>query len=273
MKKIFLLPVLFFSISLNAQINKIDHFFMSSPKAEALFNLFTAKFGLPQVWDYKHWGGFSSGAVSLGNVALEFVNYKGATKTKFEGIALEPHQPAEEILKILDDVKVMHDTIEPTISVISNGMTVSWANMSLKNLLPGEAWLFICDYKNREKILLNSKRSADSLRDKKGGPLGVISLKEIVIGSTNFSFHKTELAKLPGIKPGKNDVFNFKQGPSLQLKKSNTNGIEKIVVKVYSIEIAKAWLRSQNILGRSYQNIVSIDPQALGGLVVELTDK
>src|SRR5687768_4762836 len=113
MKKYILLGLIFLATSLSAQINKIDHFLASSPKAETLFNLFKNKLELPVDWDYKTWGDFSSGAVTLGNVAFEFVYYKGVTKTTFDGVALEPKQTVEEIKNMLDEVKIMHDSIQP----------------------------------------------------------------------------------------------------------------------------------------------------------------
>lgn len=273
MKPYFLFCLVFFVFNANAQINKIDHFYLSSPKADTLFNLFTNKLGLPTDWDYKSWGDFSSGAVSLGNVAFEFVFYNGVTKTSFDGIALEPKQSVEEIIEVLNNAKVMHDTIVANTFVMSNGKIGGWSNMSFKNLLPDEAGLFICDYKNREQISLYRKKSSDTLKSNNGGPLGVLSLKEIVIGSTNFSMHKNELVKLPGINSNKDNVYSFKEGPSIRLTNSTTNGFEKIVIKVRSVDQARKYLKSQNLIGKSSKNSVYIDQKAIDGLIIELIDK
>lgn len=272
MKKCILLGLIFFASSLKAQINKVDHFYASSPKAETLFNLFKNKFRMPVDWDYKSWGDFSSGAVTLGNIAFEFVYYKGVPKTTFEGIGLEPQQSVEEIQIILDEATIMHDTIEPNTFVMKNGKLGGWSNMSLKNLLPAEAGLFICDYKNREEISFYRNKSADTLKNNNGGPLGVLFLKEIVIGSTNISLNKKELAKLPGIQVNKDDVYSFKDGPSIRLINSTINGFDKIVIKVSSVENAKKYLKSQNLLGNSTKNSVFIDTNSTDGLIIELTD-
>jgi hypothetical protein len=58
MEKLILFGFAFFSISLNAQINRVDHFFASSPKAEKLFKLFKEKLELPVAWEYQNWGSF-----------------------------------------------------------------------------------------------------------------------------------------------------------------------------------------------------------------------
>ncbi len=273
MTKFSLIALLLISNNISAQINKIEHFFAVSPKADSLFSLFNKKLGTPIVWEYKTWGEFSSGAISLGNVAFEFVNYQGVNTTKFEGIALEPKQSIEEFIKLLDSKQIQHDTIESSTYVSKDGSIGGWSNLNLKNLLPDEAGLFICDYKKRKQIYDNRKLSSDSLKSIKGGPLGIIYLKEIVIGSKKYLFHTMELLKHPGIQKDSSSIYSFKEGPAIKLKSSKTNEIEKIVLKVYSLNKAKQYLASKGLLGQSSANSISIDPSAVDGLQIELTDK
>ncbi len=155
---------------------------------------------------------------------------------------------------------------------MKDGSIGGWSNMNLKNLLPEEAGIFICDYKKRDAILKNRRQAADSLKNKNGGPLGILYLKEIVIGSSNEPFHSLALAKLPGIKKTSNDLFSFNEGPSLRLKNSKINGIEKIVVKVKSIKKARTFLVENNLLGAATTTSIYIDPKVLDGLIIELTD-
>lgn len=273
LRKLVFIWIVVIPVSLNAQVIKIDHFFASSAIAENLFILFKTKFELPVEWDYKTYGGFSSGAVTLGNTALEFVNYKDVSKTKFEGIALLPQQSVEEIIKLLDDVSIKHDTIESNTYKMSNGSMAGWSNMGLNELLPEEITLFIYDYKNRQELLQSIKKTQDSLKNKKGGPLGIVSLKEIVIGSNKSSLHKNQLIKLPGINLDDNNLFGFTDGPSIRLVNSNNNGIEKIIIKVHSVDLVKKYLTSQNLMGSFTKNSVFIDTAAIDGLVIEFTDQ
>lgn len=273
MKIIISLGVILICATLNAQVTKVEHFFVSSPKAGSLFRLFNTKLGIPIVWDYQTWGEFSSGGISFGNVAFEFVNYQGIAKTKFDGIALEPKQSVEEFIKILDASKVSHDTIEANTYVSKDGSVGGWSTLNLKNLLPDEAGIFICDYKRRDQVSKNRKLSADSLKNNNGGPLGILFLKEIVIGSANYAYHNLELAKLPGIKQNIAGLFSFLEGPSLRLKVSATNNIEKIVLKVHSLEAAKKYLKSKGLLGSTSIHSIFIDPNSVDGLLFELTDK
>lgn len=254
------------------QVNKIEHFFVSSPQAEKYFNFFKDNLGLPVVWKFQTWTDFASGGLSLGNVAFEFVIYKGVTKTKFDGIAFEPKQHMEEFIVELEKHQIAYDTIENNTHVNTNGDLVGWTNLGLPEILPKEANVFVCDYKQRELVSNNRKKAADSLYKKQGGALGILSLEEIVIASKDFEKHKKNFSKLPGVIKYKNNLFGFQSGPSIRLKKSSHSAIEKIIVRVKSIPLAKAYLVSQNLLGKTTKNSIFISETAIDGLQVELID-
>ncbi len=193
----------------NAQITKIEHFFASSPQAEMLFHFFSKDLGLPVVWNFQTWTDFSSGGVTLGNVAFELVNYKGVNKTWFDGFALEPRQPVEKFINDLDRSGIGHDTIQANTWTNDKGVFVGWSNLGLMNVLPDESNLFICDYKAREAVLSGRNKAADKLQQLYGGALGIISMKEIVICTTGYMQHRKELQKLPGIKKKSDGLFVF----------------------------------------------------------------
>jgi hypothetical protein len=270
MKKYILFGFIFFSFSLNAQINGIDHFFVSSPKAEKLFKFFKEELRLPVAWDYKTWGSFSSGAVSLGNVSFEFVFFDSVKITKFDAIALEARQSTEDFILVLDSSKVVHDTIEYNTYTKKNGSIGGWSTLTLRNLLPENAGLFICDYKERDQVLIAITRDSAELIKQKGGSLGIICLKEIVVGSLDPINNKKELSKLPGVIRDETEVYNFKKGASIRLIKSNVGSIEKIVIRIHSITAARKYLKLHNLLGRSSKNSLYIDPKAIEGLTIEL---
>ncbi len=270
MKKYILICVQLFSISVNAQITRVEHIFAGSPKAEEVFNFFRKELGLPAIWNFQNWGDFASGGVTLGNVVLEIGTHDGAARTTFERIALEPRQPAEEFILQLDRAKVLHDTLERH---TDNDTVPVWSTITLRGLLPEQVGLSVYDFKSREDVSSTRKRASDLLGTRKGGPLGVVLLKEIVVGAKNISTYTKALAKLPGIKKQGDALFGFQEGPSLRLQGSKTEGIEKIVVKVRSLAEAETYLTSLNLLGKSSAKSIIIDPQALDGLVVELVEK
>jgi hypothetical protein len=272
MKKLILLPLILLALHSSAQITKIEHFFVSSPTAEKLFNFFRDQFRLPVIWNYQQWTGFASGGLSLGNVAFEFVVYEGITETKFAGIALEPKQHLEEFIIELDKKLIGHDSIQNNTYVNTSGVLVGWSNLGLPGLLPAEANLFICDYKNREGILNNRKKGSDSLQLIQGGPLGIIGLKEIVISSSDLEKHAKELSKLPGIRKDNHHLFSFEAGPSIRLEKSTKSGINKIIIQVKSLGNAKKFLRAQQLLGKVEARSIYLNDLHIDGLQVELVE-
>jgi hypothetical protein len=276
--KYFIIPcfTLFFLLRLthaHSQVNKIEHFFASSPKAEKLFHFFSKELGLPVVWNFQSYGDFASGGVTLGNVAFELVTYKGADITSFNGIALEPAKHMEEFEKELDKLGIGHDSIDnSTVSKDSIGALRGWSTLTPVGLLPQEANLFVCDYKNRQRIAENRKKGADQLKETNGGGLGVTSLIEIVIGETDPSKYEKQWLKLPDVKKD-GDLFIFRDGPALRLQEAEKNGISKIVIKVKSLKTAKAFLESRKILGKKNKDSSFILPEATDGLQIELVEK
>ena len=257
---------------IHAQVNKIEHFFASSPKPEKLFDFFSGELGLPVLWSFQSFGDFASGGVTLGNVAFELVTFKGADTTSFNGIALEPIRHMEEFEKELDRLGIAHDTIDNSnVSKGLNGTLRGWSTLTPKNLLPDEANLFVCDYKSRQQVAEKRRKGADRLEEVNGGELGIILLKEIVIGSTDPGIYEKQMLKLPDLKKT-GELFTFIEGPSLRLQKCEKNWISKIVIVVKSLKSAKLFLESKKILGKVAANSVFISPLAIDGLEIELVE-
>jgi hypothetical protein len=273
MKKCFLLGLILLSFFANAQITRIDHFFASSPKAEKLFKLFKEELKLPVAWEYQNWGSFASGGISLGNVAFEFVSYDSIITTKFDGIALEPRRSVEEFILILDANHISHDTIEANTYKKKDGSIGGWSNLNLPDLLPKEVGFFVCDYKQREEVRAANRKDSIELIRRKGGALGIVLLKEIIITSNDFMNSTIKLSKLPGISSNSSGLFSFSNGTSLRLKESTTSGIEKIVILVNSLIKTKEYLKSSGLLGMALNGEVFINSAAIEGLAIQFVDK
>jgi len=273
MKKFFLSGLILSSFFANAQITRIDHFFVSSPKAEKLFKLFKEELKLPVSWEYKNWGSFASGGISLGNVAFEFVSFDSLLRTKFDAIALEPRQSVEEFVLVLDANQIAHDTIEPNTYKKKDGSIGGWSNLNLPDLLPKEVGFFICDYKQREEVKAANRKDSIELIERKGGSLGIFSLKEIVITSNDLINSRLKLSKLPGIANNNTELFSFSSGTSIRLKNSPTSGIEKIVILVNSLVKTKEYLRSNGLLETVSTEDVFMKASAIEGLRIQFVDK
>jgi hypothetical protein len=284
MRYIFLVLIFFNTIKIKARINQIDHIYAVAPMPDKSFFFFRKELGLPVVWDRKVNGQYESSAVWLGNVSLEFVSGDSTKNAQFEGIGLEPLQSIKDILPVLDENKVPHDSSQSfKFKVTDKGNpeeVIGWTAMDVLNIFPPEIDFYIIDYNNKKRFDLNRSVANDSLENIKGGPLGVMFLKEIVIASGNFSTCKAVLNRIPGIKMSGDDLFSFNKGPSIKLVNytndathSGDTGIIKIVIRVRSVNTAMRYLGSKKISGKSSKDSVYIDPAAVNGLLVELVDK
>jgi hypothetical protein len=260
--------------SAKAQIDKVEHFYVSSAHAEKHFHFFKDAFHLPVVWDYLPWGNFSSGGLTLGNAVIEFVKSEHSTQTGFAGIGLQPHGSAENTIATLNAANVIHDDIIPFIFTLDNGAKdTAWEIAHVKNMLPENVDFLFCDYKHRKEIQKGRDDASDSLSLLNGGPLGIMGVQAIVIGCKNVAVCSNELAKLPGIKRAENNLFQFDSGPAIQLMSSDNDGIDKIVVKVSSLNKARQYLQSNNLLGTATNNSLYINSEAIEGLKIQLLDK
>lgn len=88
----------------------------------------------------------------MGNVVFEFVSFEGVKGSRFDGIALEPTQHMEQFIKQLDQLAIPHDSVQNNTHVNKDGVLIGWANVGLPSILPKEANLFVCDYKQREMV-------------------------------------------------------------------------------------------------------------------------
>jgi hypothetical protein len=268
MKHLFI-AVSFFYCSISfGQFDKIDHLVVASPNAEQLYKLFKDAFQLPVLFNYQTFGSFSSGGLSLGNVTIEFGTAKNITRTAFDAIAVEPHETAERTLTNLDLLDIPHGSINPYVTTFPNGARDTvWKTATLAGPL------FICDYSHRDEVHNLQKRMADSLQLRQGGPLGIIKLKEIVVGGEELTRFSNEFLKFPGQITGNDSLIQFSSGPSIRLVKRDHLSIEKIIIHVNSISRAKNYLQQKGLLGSASGDSVFIEPGAISGLSIELMEK
>jgi hypothetical protein len=263
------LAVHFFSV--NAQVVKVEHFNAQTTHAPDLFELFRSTFKLPVVFDYQEFGNFSSGGIWLGNITLELANYRGITPVNaiFKGIALEPVQHTDTIVRMLDDYGIMHGNPAPARFMVDNVEKTYWTNIVLKDLTADNIRVFICDYTDRS-FVNNPKRIAKSvLNEIDGGPLGIMGLKKIVISASNPLKTVNAWTSIPGAKKAGENHFSFFEGPEIVIEKAEKDAVKEITVQVRSVENATKFLTDNHMLAVENTNIM-IDPEKLFGLRIIL---
>lgn len=258
-------------------VSKVEHFYATAPDAERLFHVFRDSLGLAQVWPYQLWGGFASGGVTLGNVVFELVWWKteegAALPTQLSGIALEPVGGTDSLVAALARRGIAHAPPDSNVQVNLAGRTVGWTNTMLTGMLPEPRSVFVCDYADREMVAAGRRRASDSLAATNGGPLGVLALREIVVGVPDVDAARAQWGTLVG-EPAQavGDLVAFGTGPQIRLVRSASPEIQRMVVQVRSLERARTFLTERGWLGESTARAIAIGPALIGGLRVMLVE-
>lgn len=257
-----------------APASRIEHFYATSLDAERLYHFFRDTLGLPQVWPFQRWGNFASGGLTLGNVVFELVAEDDPRqRTAFAGIALEPVGTTDSLLPVLADRGIAHERPDSNVNRNEAGELVGWVNTGLPAFA---AWgVFFCDYQQRARIALGRSRAADALAAAGGGPLGVRSLEEIVLGATDLGEARRIWRRLGAVPaPGAvGDVFAVGAGPRIRLVRADAAGIREITVAVRSLAVARSALAARGVLGDARDGRVWLGRAAAGGLQVALVER
>jgi len=255
---------------------RVEHFFVASDEAQALFTYFKDTFQLPEVWPFKAFGSFSSGGLSLGNVVLEFMlsgrdNEPG--KTRFQGIAFEPTGNAEMTRLELAKRNIPHTlgrTSEPGAPV--RQARVGWENVGLTDFPPKNKFVFFCDYKDRGRNRAGRKAASDALVKRMGGPLGIIGVAEITVGVQDLEEARSKWSALLAPSPRiSDDTFVFESGPRIRLVRAESPSIQGIILSVRSLDEAEKFLKERQLLVKDVGQI-AISPQAIEGLSIRLVE-
>lgn len=256
-------------------VSKIEHFYATAPDAERLFHFFRDSLGLAEAWPYRSWGDFSSGGISLGNVAFELVYHTpgaaGVLPTAFAGIAFEPVAGTAGLLTELARRGIAHESPDSTFTVTARGDRLGWINTGLPDW--SAYGLFFCDYVPRDHVAAGRRAAADRLAAARGGALGVLAMREIRLGAADLEAAHTawrQLIDSPVQESG--DAFAFGEGPGVRLVPAPEARILGIVLQVQSLERARAYLAERGWLGEPSAESVAIAPAVLGGLHIELVE-
>jgi hypothetical protein len=257
----------------NSLARQVDHIIIQSDDPEATFKLLSETLRLPIAWPFQSYGDFSSGAVNLGNVALEVIHLKDR-RPGFTGVALEP--VASESLPILtanlDARGVAHDAPDPTLQKDPSGKEyLAWTIIPLSDLPPAGA-IFFCKY----TFDLDSGRAkaAQALHDSGGGPVGVLSVKQLVIGAANIVAAQREWSRIlgPPQHRGRELAWQVGAGPPLYLVAAHKDAILQLRLMVKSLSTARVFLTKKKLLGRDSGREITLNPLHTSGAVISFVE-
>jgi hypothetical protein len=252
-------------------VRQIDHILIESDQAEELFRLFTEKLGLPVVWPYSMYKDFSSGGVGFGNVNLE-VTRSERLHSGLTGVALEPTPTSvSELLSGLDAHGLKHGEPAPYSEKDSSGTERLRLTTVSMTSLPPASTIFFCKF--TFDIGERRARIRGELQNHAGGPLGVESISELVIGVKDMAAAQHDWSLLLGpAPPSQESLWQIGAGPALRLVAGKEDRLLLLRVKVKSLERARAFLKAENLLGLDAGHEISLDPSHVAGADVRLVE-
>ena len=264
-----------------APIRQIDHIMIRTDDPRELYAFFADVLQLPVAWPLMSpRPGVTTGGVAFGNVNVEAIQVPGQRDKapRLLGFAFEP-SPLDECLAELDRRGITYGERRPLVSVGSNGSrNVQWTNVTLRQFsdsdgpADGTMYIFLSEY-NPTYVDVGQRRARlrKELAESGGGPLGVVAVKEMVVGLTDLEAARRLWQKLlDPVPPSMPDVWQVGDGPGIRLVPARENAIRTLVVSVASLPKAKSFLRGRSLLGSESDEAATVDSSKIGGLDIRL---
>lgn len=264
----------FFSFMLqyvNAQVLGVENLTIRTTRARKLFLLFTDSLGLPAVFNYQLMGTEPGGRIWMGNTAFSFTEAAAGITGLFSEISLEPVQHGGVLLETLKNYGIAHREPESIPCKVKNEEKPCWKNIGLTDLL-ADAWKVVITDDINPVFLSDQKKKAKKIfSERAGGSLGIVGVKQLVIGTTDPEKTGQAWVSIPGAKRKESNLFRFIEGPEIGLIKTATNEIKEIRIQVRSQAIAAAFLLQKGLLKKE-GDLTLIDPAVMNGLRIVLVE-
>ena len=117
------------------------------------------------------------------------------------------------------------------------------------------------------------RRSIADFIARRGGSLGLVSVKEVVIGTTNLSATARRWHNLlyPAQEMGA-ACWQLAEGPAIRLLAAEQDAIHHLVWEVESLDEAEQVLGDMGLLGRVREDEIRIKREMMGGLDIRLIE-
>jgi hypothetical protein len=268
-----------------APVQYIDHIMIRSDDPDELFALFSKTFQLPIAWPLAERGRVVSGGIGFGNVNIEAIMFPGQindpTPTHLVGLALKPLSLGES-LRELERRGITYGAPRPFISVGPNGArATSFTNVTLKQLSdadrPGAATVqvFLSEYNPMyvDAVARRSRLRAE-LAARRGGPLGLVRVQEVIIGTVDLRGANRTWQMLVAPAPSADvNLWRIGDGPAVRLVQAERDMIQGLVLAVADLPTARDFLVTSGFLGASSETELVIAPSKIRGLNIRLVSE
>jgi hypothetical protein len=249
-----------------------------------LYAFFAETLQLPIAWPMTSpSAGVMTGGAGVGNVNIEAIQVPGQTdaRPRLLGFAFEPTVLDESLIE-LNRRGLTAGERRPLVATGPDGSKRTlWTNVTLRQFSdsdsPADATIhvFLSEY---SPAYVNVDERRERLREQLlksgGGPLGVIDVKEVVIGAVDLEAARRLWQKLlDPTPPAASNAWQIGSGPAVRLVPGKENRVEALLIRVVSLERAKAFLREKQLLGVDAGRQVTIDPSKIGGVDLRLVER
>lgn len=265
-------------------VRQIDHIMIRSEEPRNLYGLFVETFELPVAWEMATRGSVMSGGVSFGNVNVEAIRFPGQTRkqSSLVGFALEPHPSLRDALAELDRRHIPYGALRPFVTRDPQGIAQTlWTNVTLRRFSDSDTpvgarmHIFFSEYSPAYvDVDQRRKRLRDALVACHGGALGVDSVVEVRIGTTDLRRDiKQWEALVAPYQESTHGSLPIGGGPAVRLVRAATNEMQGFVVAVTSLRKAEVFLRERMLLGTVSDGEITLDSSNIEGLDIRLVEK
>ena len=265
-------------------IRQIDHVMIRTGNPPELYSFFAETLRLPAAWPMTSpRPGVMTGGVAFGNVNVEAIQFPGQTdpRPRLVGFALEPAALDDSVLE-LNRRGLSTGERRPLVATAPDGSRRTlWTNVTLRQFSDSEnpadatIHIFLSEY-SATYVNVDERRARlrSQLGNTDGGPLGVVDVKEVMIGAADVEAARRQWQTLlDPLPPTTSNTWQIGSGPAVRLVAANENRIQALVIRVASLERARAFLRDRQLLGADAAGQVTIDPSKVGGLDLRLVDR
>jgi hypothetical protein len=224
-----------------------------------------------------------TGGVRFGNVNVEAIQFPGQTdpRPRLVGLALEPSALDESLIE-LNRRGLTYGERRPLIAPGPDGAgRTLWTKETLPQFSDSDSpanatiHIFLSEY-SPSYVNVDERRARlrAQLVNSGGGPLGVVDVKEVIIGAVDVAMAQRLWQRLLDPSPSApSNTWQVGAGPALRLVPANENHLEGLLIRVSSLERARAFLREKQLLGVDAAGQVTMEPSKAGGLDLRLVER
>lgn len=219
--------------------------------------------------------GVMTGGVGFGNVNIEAIQFPGQAdpRPRLVGFAFEPSGLDESLIELNRRGLALGER-RPLFATGPDGAKRTlWTNVTLRQFSDSDSaadatiHIFLSEY-SPTHVNVDERRARlrAQLVNNRGGPLGVLDVKEVIIGAVDVAMARRLWQRLlDPTPPASSDTWQIGTGPAIRLVPASGNRVETLLIPVASLERAKAFLREKQLLGVDSARQVTIDPSKVGG--------